>query len=297
MASNIVSASRHSSQTSRPGKSVWSINSTHPSNRPAFQRIGCTGISELLSCDLALQRLVPPDHLRRKRCLVFLQLAATSGSPMPIIWAASTAALRAPLTATHATGTPGGIWAMLRRASKPPNVPEAIGTPITGTIVWAAITPGNAAAMPAAAMISRYPSLIGRAGEFRDGVGRAVGTHDPHIAGQTELAEQILARLHGGQSESLPMMIAIFAVFACCTHASLKARHEREILLLLPPGQARCRPNCSNRRNPPLPIPPSSKRETVRPKPVRPGESLPTRKGIGPQDMRHRGSPAASGKL
>ena len=46
---------------------------------------------------------------------------------------------------------------MLGRASKPPNVPDAIGTPIAGKTVWAAIAPGSAAAIPAAAMISLYP--------------------------------------------------------------------------------------------------------------------------------------------
>ena len=71
---------------------------------------------------------------------------------VPRICAASTAAFLALSTPTHATGTPGGIWAIARRASRPPatEVLDVSGTPITGRSVCAATTPGSAAARPGA---------------------------------------------------------------------------------------------------------------------------------------------------
>ena len=59
-------------------------------------------------------------------------------------------------TPTVATGIPGGICTIASNASMPINVAE-IGTPITGTVVDAAITPGKCAAMPAAAIITSMP--------------------------------------------------------------------------------------------------------------------------------------------
>ena len=75
--------------------------------------------------------------------------------------AARTAALRALSTPTQATGTPGGICAIASSASSPPatEVLEVSGTPITGTSVWAAATPGNAAARPAPAMMTLIPRM------------------------------------------------------------------------------------------------------------------------------------------
>ena len=54
---------------------------------------------------------------------------------------------------TVATGTPGGIWAMLRSASSPASW-AFLGTPMTGRMVWAAMAPGSAALSPAMAMKS-----------------------------------------------------------------------------------------------------------------------------------------------
>ena len=44
-------------------------------------------------------------------------------------------------------------------ASRPSSIP-LMGTPITGSVVLAAITPGSAAAMPAAAMITFTPRSL-----------------------------------------------------------------------------------------------------------------------------------------
>ena len=62
----------------------------------------------------------------------------------------------APLMPIVATGMPGGICTIDSRASWPSSE-ELIGTPITGIDVMAAITPGSAAAMPAAAIITLMP--------------------------------------------------------------------------------------------------------------------------------------------
>src|SRR5438128_6909152 len=73
--------------------------------------------------------------------------------------AARSAAFRALSTPTHATGTPGGIWTIESKASSPSRtlLDERRGTPITGRSVWAAATPGSAAARPAPAISTRKP--------------------------------------------------------------------------------------------------------------------------------------------
>ena len=58
---------------------------------------------------------------------------------------------------TVATGTPPGICAVESRASSPPRVEPASGTPITGSTVCAASTPARWAAAPAPAMSTRIP--------------------------------------------------------------------------------------------------------------------------------------------
>src|SRR5205823_2321975 len=65
--------------------------------------------------------------------------------------AARTAAFFALSTPTVATGTPGGICTIERSASSPSrtDIEERSGTPITGSSVCAATTPGSAAASPA----------------------------------------------------------------------------------------------------------------------------------------------------
>ena len=63
-------------------------------------------------------------------------------------------------TATVATGTPLGICTVERRASNPPKAELLIGTPITGRLVWAAMTPARWAALPAAAIMAENPSSL-----------------------------------------------------------------------------------------------------------------------------------------
>src|SRR6476659_6793607 len=57
----------------------------------------------------------------------------------------------------QATGTPDGICTIESRESMPPRSEVFMGTPMTGSSVYAAITPGSAAAFPAPAMMTRTP--------------------------------------------------------------------------------------------------------------------------------------------
>src|SRR5215213_8533938 len=70
---------------------------------------------------------------------------------------ASRPALRAPPTATVATGTPAGICTMESSESRPSRCLSGTGTPITGSGVTAASIPGRWAAPPAPAMMTRSP--------------------------------------------------------------------------------------------------------------------------------------------
>jgi hypothetical protein len=75
------------------------------------------------------------------------------------IAAASNAALIAPALpmASVPTGIPGGICTIDSNASIPPSAGEGSGTPRTGSGVFAAATPGSAAASPAPAISTFKP--------------------------------------------------------------------------------------------------------------------------------------------
>src|SRR5665213_2697704 len=76
--------------------------------------------------------------------------AARRGSESAMIRMARSAAFRAPLTATVATGIPLGICTMARSESSPPRLASATGTPITGSGVVAATTPLPVIGVPVA---------------------------------------------------------------------------------------------------------------------------------------------------
>src|SRR5690606_4518245 len=88
-------------------------------------------------------------------CLIF---SRSSGCATDSTWTASSAAFTAPSTATVATGIPGGICTMDSSESSPSIVEDLTGTPMTGSGVYAARTPGRCAAFPAAAIITSIPS-------------------------------------------------------------------------------------------------------------------------------------------
>ncbi len=65
--------------------------------------------------------------------------------------------MRAPFTATVATGMPLGICTMDSRESSPSRVARATGTPMTGRVLTEASMPGRWAAPPAPATSTRTP--------------------------------------------------------------------------------------------------------------------------------------------
>ena len=65
--------------------------------------------------------------------------------------------MRAPPTATVATGMPAGIWTIDSSESSPPRSASGTGTPMTGSGVTEASMPGRCAAPPAPAMMTRSP--------------------------------------------------------------------------------------------------------------------------------------------
>jgi hypothetical protein len=85
--------------------------------------------------------------------------SAISASATPRICAARTPAFVAPglPIETVATGTPGGICTVESSASHPFRADESIGTPMTGSDVWAATTPARCAAAPAPMMNTFTP--------------------------------------------------------------------------------------------------------------------------------------------
>ena len=74
-----------------------------------------------------------------------------------MICTASSAAFFPPSTATVATGMPLGICTVESSASMPSSFVPLHGTPITGSVVFAAIAPARCAAMPANARITENP--------------------------------------------------------------------------------------------------------------------------------------------
>jgi len=80
--------------------------------------------------------------------------SASAASSIASISQANSAAFFAPSIATVATGMPGGISTVESSASRPFSVEDLMGTPMTGSVVFAAIAPARCAALPAAAMIA-----------------------------------------------------------------------------------------------------------------------------------------------
>ena len=116
----------------------------------------------------------PPPHPAPSVIFSFLDFSSTllasfslcassfraSGSlDSPRICAARIPAFVAPglPMATVATGMPAGICTVASKESIPCSEVDGIGTPMTGSVVCAAITPARCAAPPAPAMITRIP--------------------------------------------------------------------------------------------------------------------------------------------
>ncbi len=112
--------------------------------------------------------------------------------------AASTAAFFALSTPTVATGTPGGIWTIESSASRPSStdIDERSGTPITGSSVCAATTPGSAAARPAPQISTFKPRPAARLGVLGHRVRRAMRRANLELPGDAASVELVERRLH-----------------------------------------------------------------------------------------------------
>ena len=96
-------------------------------------------------------------------------------------------------------------------ASSPSSMP-LIGTPMTGSVVPAAITPGSAAAMPAPAMITRSPRPAASLAKVSTSRGvrcaeRALISKGISISSRKRAAFSIT-----GRSDVLPMMMLTIGV-------------------------------------------------------------------------------------
>src|SRR3954451_17703441 len=120
--------------------------------------------------------------------------------------AASAAAFLALSTPTAATGTPGGIWTIESSASSPSSTlfEERSGTPITGSSVCAAQTPGSAAARPAPAIstFSPRPAAVSQYSATAFGVRCAERTSNSH--GIPRLSSSSIAACIRSRSDSEP---------------------------------------------------------------------------------------------
>jgi hypothetical protein len=136
----------------RPGSKipVWSMSTFVESScdDPLVLNLYFTSLSSSLAFTIFSARLD----------LNFFIFSMTPGSPVARIWAARIPAFIAPSSPTVATGIPGGICRILRMESHPSIEMDALmGTPITGSGVSAAMTPGRCAAPPAPAIITMIP--------------------------------------------------------------------------------------------------------------------------------------------
>ena len=94
-------------------------------------------------------------------CRYSFNFFANPASPRAIIATANSAAFFAPASpiANVATGIPAGICTVDNNESIPFNALLCIGTPSTGRVVLAAITPARCAAPPAPAIIHTSPRI------------------------------------------------------------------------------------------------------------------------------------------
>jgi hypothetical protein len=157
----------------------------------------------------------------------------TTGSATATMDAASSAAFSPFPTPTVATGTPFGIWTIARSASRPSEIPPAIGTPITGSVVCDASTPGRCAASPAIAMKQRIPRASAPAMKRARSSGARCAEMTRISESTPSSSRTAIARSAAAMSERLPTTIPTRAVAS----ASLPSRVTSTSCVLL--GRAR----------------------------------------------------------
>ena len=112
------------------------------------------------------------------------------------------AAPEAPM-ATVATGTPFGICTIDSSESSPFNAALCMGTPMTGTTVYAATTPARWAAPPAPAMMTCRPRLSSGRRVLRRQCRRAVRGDDFRLVGHAKPLQDF-----GGLPHGVPVRLA-----------------------------------------------------------------------------------------
>ena len=122
--------------------------------------------------------------------------SASRSSPTARICTARSPAFFAAPMPTVATGTPGGICTMDSNESRPFSDLLSIGTPMTGRVVNAAVTPGRCAAPPAPAMMTRRPRPAALPAYCSKSLRRAMRGDDPGFAGDAEFGQHIGGGLH-----------------------------------------------------------------------------------------------------
>ncbi len=106
---------------------------------------------------------------------------------------------------TVATGTPGGICTMDSSESRPLSDLLSIGTPMTGSVVNAAVTPGRCAAPPAPAMMTRRPRFAAPPAYSSSPCGSRWAEMTLASLAMPNSASASAAAFIVGQSESLPI--------------------------------------------------------------------------------------------
>ena len=102
---------------------------------------------------------------------------------------------------------------MASRASMPSN-DDLMGTPITGTVVCAAITPGRCAAIPAAAIITFSPLSLAESANFVTSSGVRWADNAFISNGISNSSSSFAAFSTTGRSDVLPMIMLTTGVIS-----------------------------------------------------------------------------------
>src|SRR5579884_612361 len=181
-------------------------NREHPPQLPAAKHPDCAarqhGFNRTAHNSLSC---MTESVCRARHCFNRVRI---SGYLFPRMLAANNAALVAPALpiASVPTGIPAGICTIESRESMPFNVLLLMGTPNTGSVVWAATIPGKCAAPPAAATITSKPrsAAVFAYSAIQSGVRCAETTL--RSCGMPNAESVSLVRCSVSQSDLLPMI-------------------------------------------------------------------------------------------
>src|SRR3989338_5607319 len=136
--------------------------------------------------------------------------------------------------AIEATGTPAGICTVDKSESRPFKLEVSIGTPMTGKVGCAAITPAKAAAPPAPAIITFIPFLRASLENFATASG--VRCADKTLTSYSSLNSfnKFTASLIVSKSDWLPITIAILALLISVTSTGFVPYFSKGKITLTP---------------------------------------------------------------